>query len=489
MSLRWQGTAPPAHSFLLVVVLLFAGIAMLALSIPLGSRLMMAVSFGPLALAGAWRLGLAIARPERYWSLCDIHGAGLLIAYFGGAALTLGLSQSGLIQAVRIPEFATVFNASLYIVFFALCLFFCGRIEAGFWGRFWHDRRDEPWPLWVLAVIAGIALAQAWFIVDGTITYQGTGTIDGKRVPVAATLIVALSWPLAGMLGWILGSRAMRSNPLFLFGALGLLPVQVVFSLAHGRRIILFQVLIFLCAFVWSRGRGFRIGQLAAIGIAAVPVIYILWVAFLGLRIEGYLNTAPVQETRSIFTRMESASQLLRSRWDTVVRWQKVEVVDRTYVLGFVIDLMNGAKVHNPYYGRQLVAGVVQSLPYMLFKGKDATLAALGTDQAGIAARYGLLPTDRADSIVTSAYLDFRWLGPPIYAAIAFAFAAVMAFAARLVGRHCFTVYVICYVFFFGLGVEQFFVTNGLNMLRTVAIAVLPLYACRLFARARPLPA
>jgi hypothetical protein len=286
-----------------------------------------------------------------------------------------------------------------------------------------------------------------------------------------------------GICGWILGQPYLRERRLFLFSALALLPIELLFSFAHGRRVILFQALIFVTCFAWSRGRGLRARQLVMMGVGALPVVYLLWVVFLALRIEGYSYTRPGDDTRDILTRLESASELMDSRWGTVAQSQEKEVVDRVFVLGYLVDLMDNARITNQYFGRMLLGEVLTGVPRFLLLDKEKTVASLKASESDIGQRYNIGVADRAMSIVTASYIDFRWLGPPLYAALAFMVGTAMAVLALLIRMNFFAVYVISYVFLAALATETAFFAHKVNMMRLLIVFFIALCLYQFVAR------
>ncbi len=472
------------HSILIVqLVCLFVGLFTVAGAVAINSLGVVAAGHFLLFVAGVSHLWLVIARRRQYWSLCDIHAGSLLISYFGGSAVTLSLAQGGILSTITVVQLGTLFDASVYIVLFCACLFLFGRLEAPFWRRLFDEDLGANWPGWVPVLFILIGGLVAASLLDGDISLQGATLIDEKELPVFTGLIVALSWPIVGICGWILGHSALRRRPLFFFSALALLPIELVFNFAHGRRVILFQAFIFVACFVWARGRGLHVNQVILLGLGSLPVVYLLWVVFLALRIEGYSQPASVQQDRDIFTRLESASQLMDKRWDNVARTQEKEVVDRVFVLGYLVDLMDNAKVVNQYYGRVVLGETLVSIPRFLMPDKDRLLNSLKSDEASVGQRYNIGVRDRAMSIVTAAYVDFRWVGPVFYAALAALIGIGLALMPLIVRVNFFTVYVMAYVFFAALGTETAFFAHKFNMMRLIAVLFVALIAYRIFLR------
>ena len=260
----------------LEIFLLLFGLTIVAIAIPLDSRPIAGFGLLLLGLVGACQLWLAISRRYQYWSLCDIQGGSLLLSYFGGGATTLMLSQTGLIRQIQIADLAVLLKVSIYIVLVAVILFGFGRIESRLWRRIWPDDDDERWSALVALGMLVLGALQAAMIVSGKISLQGTTGIENQELPYFVSMIVALSWPLAGMCGWILGREELRRRPLFFYAALSLIPVEILFNFAHGRRVILFQIVIFFTCLVWARGKGFTLKQALSLGAIALPLAYFL---------------------------------------------------------------------------------------------------------------------------------------------------------------------------------------------------------------------
>jgi hypothetical protein len=466
----------------LEIFLLLFGLTIVAIAIPLDSRPIAGFGLLLLGLVGACQLWLAISRRYQYWSLCDIQGGSLLLSYFGGGATTLMLSQTGLIRQIQIADLAVLLKVSIYIVLVAVILFGFGRIESRLWRRIWPDDDDERWSALVALGMLVLGALQAAMIVSGKISLQGTTGIENQELPYFVSMIVALSWPLAGMCGWILGREELRRRPLFFYAALSLIPVEILFNFAHGRRVILFQIVIFFTCLVWARGKGFTLKQALSLGAIALPLAYFLWVIFIALRIESYSAEGAGSDNRTLFARMDSAVSMMDNRWGTVVKGQQKEVVDRVYVIGLMTDMMAHDRITNQFYGATAVYNAVNSIPRILLPDKKRILALIKASDSDVTIRFGLGGTDRAESLVTAAYVDFRWLGPLIYSTYAFLFACVLIGLCSLLRYPVLSLYIICYVFYFALGTEQTFITGTLTLLRTVLVVAVMLFLYRFFA-------
>ena len=126
---------------------------------------------------------------------------------------------------------------------------------------------------------------------------------------------------------------------------------------------------------------------------------------------------------------------------------------------------------------------MLTGVPSFLLPDKEKIVASLKARETDVGQRYKIGVADRAMSIVTASYIDFRWLGPPLFAALAFMVGTSMAILALLIRMNFFTVYVISYVFLGALATETAFFAHKFNMMRLVAVFFVVLCLYRFLAR------
>ena len=97
---------------------MFVGLLTVVGAVAVNSLMLVAAGHFILGLVGIAHIWVIIANRTLYWSLCDIHAASLLISYFGGSAVTLSLSEGGIISGLTISQLATIFDATMFIVVF-----------------------------------------------------------------------------------------------------------------------------------------------------------------------------------------------------------------------------------------------------------------------------------------------------------------------------------------------------------------------------------
>jgi hypothetical protein len=421
-----------------------------------------------LAVVGVYHFYLCLAFRQHFWSLCDLLAAGLLISYFGGAATTLFLATTEILTFANARGLTFLFETTVYIAMFAVMLNLCGRVERYFWRETWRrEENAEDWSFWVISAIAMLVLVQVYSLATGIVSYQGTGpTENPNEIPYGGNLVIALSAPLAGVCGWILGRPELRANRMLFCVALGSVPVQLLFNLCFGRRVIMFQMLIFLVCFVWARRRGFTVKQTVVMGLIAVPLIFIFWNVFLAMRIDRYSDIKG--ERRDIFDRLGTTTELMENNWDALSKNQERNVVTRVFVIGYLSDLMASER-RNPFFlGRELAHEVVASVPRIVLPGKQDIIASLRAGEIEINARFGLPNQDRAESAIVAAYVDFSWFGLVLYPIVVAVIGIAFAWLSTVSASQFFRIYTVSYTFYVGVSVEHTYVTFALNSLRTV---------------------
>lgn len=455
-------------TLLIQMMLILVGLALVGLGVSASDLVVMAAGNLFLSALGFYHLWLCISRPQRHWSFCDLQAGALLASYTGGITVAFMLAEVGLLRAYTAPKLDTLSAAIAYVLLFFATLRFVGKFENRLWVPVWKLMSDaRPWPVYIALGVALIVVLQVFLIMSGAITYGGAVAENPGVLPMFPALVVALSWPLAGISGWVLGHEVLRRVQLYFWGALALLPVQFLFIMGYGRRALALQAAAFVIGFIWARGRGFTLRQVAWMSVIGIPVLYVLWMLFLGLRIDAYSDrNANPNETRTLFDRIGSTSEYLDENWDYVQSVQAENLVTRVMVIDYLSDLIEGTRPASATYGEQLVAQAISAIPRVILPSKDELLRDLPLGEDDINPRFGLQVTDRADSIVTSGYIDFLWFGPVLMALVALAVGAMMALLARTGNSPFFAAFVVFYVLVSATSIENFFLTFQLNVIR-----------------------
>ena len=253
---------------------------------------------------------------------------------------------------------------------------------------------------------------------------------------------------------------------------------------------MLFQITIFVATYLWARRSRIRIRRVIPYAIVALPIVYVLWMVFLGLRVDSYGDAFLGKQERTIFERLETTTDMLSEEWDSVRERQSADIVRRIFVIGYLGDLIGGTRETSPLLGLNLFVESLEAMPRVLFPPKTEILDEIGRHEDLINANFGLPEIDRATSIVTGAYADFLWWGiilvPPIVLLLGISFAKL----ASVTRSEFMRVFAVSYVFYTGLSTESAFFTFTLGSLRTVlSMALAILFLRMLNQRPAPVPA
>jgi uncharacterized membrane protein YidH (DUF202 family) len=102
---------------------------------------------------------------------------------------------------------------------------------------------------------------------------------------------------------------------------------------------------------------------------------------------------------------------LQQTKYDLFKESTAKNLSTRTFVFGFLVTSVHAVNGKEPLMGRDFVANVLLSTPSNFFVDKSTVIA--GEDL--YKSFYNLKLTDVANSYITSAFLDFSWLGLLIY--------------------------------------------------------------------------
>jgi hypothetical protein len=194
---------------------------------------------------------------------------------------------------------------------------------------------------------------------------------------------------------------------------LALVPLEMVWTTAFGRRVIIYSFTAMIGAFFWSRGSlSLNFWALVLIG-GGLTAVYMLANLFVTIRLEQ--NPLTARLSQAMFDHLGSASEKLQSVQSEVLQAHFRNLQTRFYVIGYLSDLIGGTRPGSALLGIGLLSSIVLVIPSALFPGKTQFLAELGKDEALVNPRLGLPIGDDAISGLTMAYADFLWLGVIFY--------------------------------------------------------------------------
>ncbi|MDA0342323.1 MAG: hypothetical protein O3B74_12085, partial [Proteobacteria bacterium] len=229
---------------ILKILVLTVSVILIAIGAELGIQ---ACLFAGLAIGGG--IGFvtvlrAVMFPKRNWSLCGLHGGAVIASYYGGALFTMAtfggqeILQSGY-TAYSDP--GLIFFAATLIALYAMVLVILGLYEHRYWRRLFATLQDVP----LNQVLVGIllilmAIVQAYLLISGRVSFMGFGSLGGET-PAFEQLVTRLATPILGVCGYILGDRKKRFGMFLFWLCLALVPLEMVWTTAFGRRVIIYR--------------------------------------------------------------------------------------------------------------------------------------------------------------------------------------------------------------------------------------------------------
>lgn len=421
------------------------------------------------AIIGFVTVMRAVAFPGTNWSLCGLHGGAVIASYFGGALFTMitfgtdEILQSGYTSH---SDPGLIFFAAMLIALYALVLLLFGLYEHRHWRRLFTTLPDIPVNQTIIAILLIVfAAVQAYLLVSGRVSFMGFATSVSGETPAFEQLVTRLSMPILCVCGYVLGDRERRFGMFLFWLCLVLVPLEMVWTTAFGRRAIIYSFTAMVGAFYWSRGSlslNFRALVLIAGGMIAV---YMLANLFVTIRLEQNPMTARLSQT--MFDHLGSASDKLQAAQSDVLQAHFRNLQTRFYVIGYLSDLIGGTRPGSALFGVGLLSSAIVIVPRFFFPGKAQFLAEIGTDEVLVNPRFGLPINDNATSGLTMAYADFLWVGVIIYPLVLMVLGIVISKVVAFYNDRILRVY------FIGFGLILFLTTEEMMSFYFVGIRTL----------------
>ena len=210
-------------------------VALFLLSVSVAADSAFIMSLGSLAAGGigGYHLWLILSRRTTHWSFCDLHGAALLISYFGGAVVTIWFAEEYVVEFLVVRQLNNLFLAAIFILAFYLALRLCGVWERRHWAPVWEaESRRSSWPVVISGMLAVLGVLQVIFLILGDIGFGGVRFIaEANKVPYLESAIVAMSWPVVGICAWVFGRAELRRQGRLFATCVALMPIQFIFTI------------------------------------------------------------------------------------------------------------------------------------------------------------------------------------------------------------------------------------------------------------------
>lgn len=438
----------------------------------------MAIGFALGAVAGGTTLWLVISNPREHWSCCDILAGSTILSYFIGSASSMAFADSAQLRFWNITkdyDLTLIFSAAIYLGIFAMSLHICGSWERRFWRPVW-PRLDaiETLPSYLAYFLILIGAAQISLFATGRWSFGGfeTGAGKGTELDPFTALVVAFAWPVAGVCAFVLGKGKTRSPPLLYMTSLSLMPLELVWSLANGRRTLVFHVLTMVACYLWASRSKAAMRLVIVLGLIGGPAISYGTQLFLAIRIAqatGGISTAQV----NMLEHISRGNALMSQRAETLKRVQQENLSTRTFVIGYFASLIGNTKPSSPLVGLEIAINTLDAVPRFLFPPKADIIASTGKHEELYHQAFGLPSRDEANTFATSSWVDFWIFGPLIYPPILALVGFGLARLTATVNEPWMLVYYSSYVLFTFMFVEETFTIYLLTLRTLVAFTCL----------------
>ncbi|PSB45436.1 hypothetical protein C7B80_16935 [Cyanosarcina cf. burmensis CCALA 770] len=282
----------------------------------------------------------------------------------------------------------------------------------------------------LLLICSLISVLQALIVQAGFYTFQGLSSEQGVVNPFA--VLVASAAPFTVFSLGLLSSKfkllQTQTNKYFLIFIYSILTfIQLIFFVGSGRRNLVYAVVLFLFGLRFSQFRekinlhtiNKKNVRLLLCFFLLLPIVYFSWKIFIFIRVKSYSDPLLLQS--NLFDIMTYAfSQYFSSDnalfLDEVQQHESSNLATRAFVLNYLAQLVEYQGNKPPLFGQDIFSNLLNSLPRFFYGDKSSILL----NEALYNYKYGILPTDNANSLYFSAYGDFSWLGTLIYPLILF---------------------------------------------------------------------
>jgi hypothetical protein len=335
----------------------------------------------------------------------------LLFAYDGG-------SFSTFLNAASVQDFEILTKQRpIELISSALALvniicglvLLVGRLERSAVAAIAEDTTDSGFSF-ALACF-GLGLILAGYLV-GDLGYMGIQTDDAGRVSVLGAAASLIEGPLAGICGFMAARSRRATGAVFYAVVVMLVALAVV---PAGRRAIVLILLVATIGFALGGGlRRLSLTQkLLSVGIGGC-FAYVMSSYFFALRLATWElgNTAGL--TDQLWLGLEfMLSPSLQERFSALFY---DNVRERTFVLGYLADLIEAVSSSGPLDGEALLYYLRLCIPSVLDPTKDQIIA-YQMVEALVHPKLGLPVIDEANTILTDGTTDFGIAGALVYCA------------------------------------------------------------------------
>ncbi|MGJ4952566.1 hypothetical protein [Bradyrhizobium sp. HKCCYLS20291] len=334
----------------------------------------------------------------------------LLLGYDGGSVSTYLNASSAQEFAILTKDRPIELICSALALVHVVCglLLLVGRWESAASRPIASTTTDGWFPM-LLACGSLILILLGY--VFGDLGYMGIQTDETGRVSVIGAAASLVEGPLAGVAGYLTARARRPMSRLFYAVVIMLVTLAVV---PTGRRAILLVLLLATIGFALGGGlRRLTLGQKAAAVAIGGVFAYVFGSYFFALRLATWElgNTAPLSDQLWLAVEF-MLSPSLKDRFSTLLY---DNVRERTFVIGYLADLIEAVGKSGPLHGEALQYYLRLCIPSVLDPNKDEIIAYQMVETL-VHPKLGLPVNDEANTILTDGVTDFGIAGAFLYA-------------------------------------------------------------------------
>jgi hypothetical protein len=283
-------------------------------------------------------------------------------------------------------------------------LLICGELDGGkLLPNVMLDEAETRTIVFVMALTAVLALVA---VATGQLGFQADmKTEEGSnRVSVIGNLLASSMPPMVATGLYAAQKMKHRSRYLvYVFAA-----ILMLVLMTQGRRIFMYTAVTVAIGYFGAQGvsQFFRPRNLLILVVGGLTIM-LASKMFFAMRQATYDNPqgAPLVELVAA-----GWSKMTQGDIDSLNDKLDENRATRTFILGYVGELLTGLDGHEPMGGDIMILGLASSVPTVIWPGKWKIMA-LGSDEAICHPVLGLPAWDAANSLVTSGICDFGWFG------------------------------------------------------------------------------
>ena len=329
----------------------------------------------------------------------------LLLGYCIGAANSwFTVSRADLTLAAFFSRDPAAVSRAMAAVLLASGVLYCvgEMVEKPVFGEEFRVPLDSR--TYLLIILGTLLMLFAY--ATGSIGFMGLTTGNAGQLSVFSSLSGWLSTALFALAVCVCFNTRSRFQQVFI-GVLAVIELALLVPL--GRRVLMYAILlaVFALRFGERRIRLSLIQKVIFTGLALV-VISVGSTVFFYLRVAGN----GTHQKMSLMERAQKAIDLRETRSpEQIDALLKQNVQQRTFIIGYLSDLLNASEKSAPAMGQDLVGMIKLTIPSALLADKDRTFQeeTLANEQ------WGFSYIDEANSVLTAGAMDFGLIGMVLY--------------------------------------------------------------------------